>query len=264
MVLRASCRIVQRVMSMKPPVDSNTEGARNTDLIPMQSEHELGKLLMNANHHEKHRKAHFERNERLPVRQPANRMEGGHHRGKIPVDRRSSLSAQVFQIRPQRKRHSADVSGEGNFDQYVTNDKIDWPLATGPNDQTKASEAATLPLSVPASRCDLVGVYRCRAPRSERPCSVQDFESGVRGIWQSMLPAAFRHFSIASVQSQKKSGLSQTASSDRADTRHTSFDCRAAQTRPQGKTWIHSCRYRSPRQQGWQARVCTISMPWTP
>ena len=103
-------------MSMKPPVDSNTEGARNTDLIPIQSEHELGKLLMNANQHEKHRKAHFERNERLPVRQPANRMEGGHHRGKIPVDRRSSLSAQVFQISPQRKRHSADVSGEGNFD----------------------------------------------------------------------------------------------------------------------------------------------------
>ena len=42
----------------------------------MQSEHELGKLLMYANHHEKHRKAHFERNERLPVWQPANRKIG--------------------------------------------------------------------------------------------------------------------------------------------------------------------------------------------
>ena len=45
-------------MSMKLAVDSNTEGARNPDVIPMQSEHELGKLLMNANQHEKHRKAY--------------------------------------------------------------------------------------------------------------------------------------------------------------------------------------------------------------
>jgi len=39
-------------MSLKERFDSNAEGARTSEVIPMRNEPEQGKLLMNANQHE--------------------------------------------------------------------------------------------------------------------------------------------------------------------------------------------------------------------
>src|SRR5580658_8521044 len=101
-------------MSLNVTSDSNAEGARTRDLIPMRGEPEHGKLQMNAIQHEEPGPAQRERNEGTACEQSESGVESGRHRGEVHVDFGSPEGAGIRQTLQAGKRSRAAVSAKGD------------------------------------------------------------------------------------------------------------------------------------------------------